>query len=40
MEDAGEIAFGRFNVKYSPRNHNGSTHVELAIVDAEGSLRY
>lgn len=40
MEDAGEIAFGRFSVKYSPRNHNGSTYVELAIVDAEGSLRY
>jgi branched-chain amino acid transport system substrate-binding protein len=40
MEDAGEISFGRFNVKYSPKNHNGSTYVELAIVDAEGSLRY
>ena len=40
MEEAGEISFGRFNVKYSPRNHNGSTYVELAIVDAEGSLRY
>lgn len=40
MEDAGEISFGRFNVKYSPRNHNGSNYVELAIVDAEGSLRY
>jgi branched-chain amino acid transport system substrate-binding protein len=40
MEDAGEISFGRFNVKYSPRNHNGSSYVELAIVDAEGSLRY
>ncbi|MDZ7865314.1 ABC transporter substrate-binding protein [Acidovorax sp.] len=40
MEEAGEISFGRFNVKYSPKNHNGSTYVELAIVDAEGSLRY
>ena len=40
MEDAGEISFGRFNVKYSPKSHNGSTYVELAIVDAEGSLRY
>jgi len=40
LEDAGEIAFGRFSVKYSPKNHNGSSYVELAIVDAEGSLRY
>jgi len=40
MEDSGEIAFGRFSVKYSPKSHNGSTYVELAIVDAEGSLRY
>ncbi|MFN4119376.1 ABC transporter substrate-binding protein [Acidovorax sp.] len=40
MEDAGEISFGRFSVKYSPKSHNGSTYVELAIVDAEGSLRY
>ena len=40
MEDAGEISFGRFNVKYSPKSRNGSTYVELAIVDAEGSLRY
>jgi ABC-type branched-subunit amino acid transport system substrate-binding protein len=40
MEEAGEISFGRFGVKYSPKSHNGSTYVELAIVDAEGSLRY
>lgn len=40
MEEAGEISFGRFNVKYSPKSRNGSTYVELAIVDAEGSLRY
>lgn len=40
MEDAGEISFGRFGVKYSPKNHNGSTYVELGIIDADGSLRY
>lgn len=40
MEDGGEISFGRFSVKYSPKSHNGSTYVELAIVDAQGSLRY
>lgn len=40
MEDAGEISFGRFGVKYSPKNHNGSTYVELGILDADGSLRY
>ena len=40
MEGAGEIAFGRFTAQYSPRSHNGSSYVELAIVDAEGRLRY
>lgn len=40
MEDAGEISFGRFNVRYSPKSHNGSTYVELAIIDAQGNLRY
>lgn len=40
MEDAGEITFGRFSVRYSPRSHNGSTYVELAIMDADGNLRY
>jgi branched-chain amino acid transport system substrate-binding protein len=40
LEDTGEIAFGRLSVRYSPKNHNGSTYVELAIVDAQGNLRY
>lgn len=40
MEDAGEISFGRFSVRYSPRSHNGSNYVELAIMDAYGNLRY
>jgi hypothetical protein len=40
MEGAGEIAFGRFTAHYSPRSHNGSNYVELAIIDAEGRLRY
>jgi ABC-type branched-subunit amino acid transport system substrate-binding protein len=40
LEGAGEIAFGRFTARYSPRSHNGSDYVELAIVDAEGRLRY
>lgn len=40
MEGAGEIAFGRFTAQYSPKSHNGSSYVELAIVDAEGRLRY
>lgn len=40
MEDAGEISFGRFSVRYSPRSHNGSNYVELAIMDADGNLRY
>jgi branched-chain amino acid transport system substrate-binding protein len=40
MEDAGEISFGRFSVKYSSKSHNGSNYVELAILDAEGNLRY
>jgi branched-chain amino acid transport system substrate-binding protein len=40
MEGTGEIAFGRFVAKYSPKSHNGSDYVELAIIDAEGQLRY
>jgi branched-chain amino acid transport system substrate-binding protein len=40
MESAGEISFGRFVAKYSPQSHNGSSYVELAIVDNEGQLRY
>lgn len=40
MEGAGEIAFGRFTAQYSPKSHNGSSYVELAIIDAEGRLRY
>lgn len=40
MEDAGEISFGRFAAKYSPSSHNGSSYVELAIIDNAGQLRY
>jgi hypothetical protein len=40
MESAREISFGRFVAKYSPGSHNGSTYVELAIVDNAGQLRY
>lgn len=40
MEDAGEISFGRFAARYSPNSHNGSSYVELAIVDSSGQLRY
>jgi ABC-type branched-subunit amino acid transport system substrate-binding protein len=40
MESAGEIGFGRFVAKYSPQSHNGSSYVELAIIDNAGQLRY
>lgn len=40
MEAAGEISFGRFVAKYSPLSHNGSSYVEMAIIDNEGQLRY
>ena len=40
MEGAGEISFGRFRAQYSPRSHNGSSYVELAIIDSQGRLRY
>jgi ABC-type branched-subunit amino acid transport system substrate-binding protein len=40
MEEAGEISFGRFVARYSPATHNGSSYVELAIVDGSGQLRY
>jgi ABC-type branched-subunit amino acid transport system substrate-binding protein len=40
FETAGEIHYGRFSAKYSPKSHNGSSYVELAIIDSEGKLRY
>lgn len=40
LENAGEIAFGRFKARYSPQSHNGSDYVELAIIDGQGQLRY
>lgn len=40
MESAGEISFGKFVAKYSPQTHNGSSYVELAIIDNAGNLRY
>ena len=40
MEGAGDIGFGRFVARYSPQSHNGSTYVELAIMDNVGQLRY
>jgi len=40
MQAANEIAFGRFTARYAPGSHNGSNYVELAIIDAEGRLRY
>jgi len=40
MEGAGDISFGRFIASYSPQSHNGSSYVELAIMDNAGHLRY
>jgi len=40
METGGDISFGKFVAHYSPRSHTGSSYVELAILDAEGQLRY
>lgn len=40
MEASGEIAFGNFKALYSPQSHNGSSYVELAIIDGNGQLRY
>ena len=40
MEDSKEIAFGRFTAQYSAKSHKGSSYVELAIIDAQGRLRY
>jgi branched-chain amino acid transport system substrate-binding protein len=39
LESAGEIAYGRFAVRYSRDSHNGSTYVELGIIDDHGQLR-
>lgn len=40
MESGGDVSFGRFVAKYSPQSHNGSSFVELAIIDNAGQLRY
>lgn len=40
MEGIGELSLGAFTARYSPRNHNGISHVELAIIGADGQLRY
>jgi branched-chain amino acid transport system substrate-binding protein len=40
FETAGEISFGRFSARYTPQSHNGSSYVELAIIDQQGRLRY
>lgn len=40
LESSGEIAFGQFKAQYSPQSHNGSSYVELAIIDGGGQLRY
>jgi len=40
MENGKEIAFGRFTAQYSAQSHNGSSYVELAIIDSQGRLRY
>jgi ABC-type branched-subunit amino acid transport system substrate-binding protein len=40
MEAAGDIRYGRFTASYSPQSHNGSSYVELAIIDSSGQLRY
>ena len=40
MESSGEIAFGNFKAQYSPQSHQGSSFVELAIIDDQGQLRY
>lgn len=40
MEELGEISFGRFVAKYSATSHNGSSYVELAIIDSQGNLLY
>lgn len=40
MENLGEVAMGRFVVRYGPGQHNGSSYVELAIIDHQGQLRY
>ena len=40
LETGGDISFGKFVAHYSPANHIGSSYVELAILDADGQLRY
>lgn len=40
MESAGPISFGKFSAQYSSSSHEGSSFVEMAIVEVDGRLRY
>jgi branched-chain amino acid transport system substrate-binding protein len=40
FEGAGEIAYGKFALRYTPQSHRGSSYVELAIIGSDGRLRY
>lgn len=40
LETKGELRLGRIAVKHSPQQHQGSSYVELAIMDEKGELRY
>jgi branched-chain amino acid transport system substrate-binding protein len=40
FESAGEIAYGKFALRYTPQSHRGSSYVELAIIGRDGRLRY
>jgi branched-chain amino acid transport system substrate-binding protein len=40
MESIKSLQFGKFIAKYSPTSHNGSSYVELGIIDADLMLRY
>jgi ABC-type branched-subunit amino acid transport system substrate-binding protein len=40
LESSGPFTLGKFTASYSASAHIGSTYVELAVLDAEGNLRY
>lgn len=40
FESLGEVTWGSFRARYSPATHNGTSFVELAIIDANGKLLY
>lgn len=38
LENIGTYNLGGFEIKYSPKNHNGSTYVDITVIDGNGKM--